>query len=256
MQKRDDAFRSIGEVAALIGVPPHVLRYWETQFPQLKPMKRPDGRRYYRPEDVRLAAGLCELLRDDGLTIRGARKLIALDRGTAVRARGQVRLGEMATADAAPALPDADPNVTPDAAPPAQLDTPPPPPPEPPVAPPLEALPEWQDDASPPQPETALPPVPEDTEAPAETPPEDALTDTDPPEPPHQPHVRLRHRGRREVPEGQMALFDGPPPPASTWLPRLTRMAALLRAQQPGAPRWQQAAAAGMRLGNAISRLY
>ena len=74
MQKREDAFRSIGEVASLIGVAPHVLRYWETQFPQLKPMKRPDGRRYYRPDDLRLAAGLCVLLRDDGLTIRGAQE--------------------------------------------------------------------------------------------------------------------------------------------------------------------------------------
>lgn len=93
MQKGDDAFRSIGEVASLIGVPPHVLRYWETQFTQLKPMKRPDGRRYYRPDDVRLAAGLRVLLRDDGLTIRGARKLIAADRGEAVRQRGLAHLG-------------------------------------------------------------------------------------------------------------------------------------------------------------------
>lgn len=92
MQKGADAFRSIGEVARLIGVAPHVLRYWETQFPQLKPMKRPDGRRYYRPDDVRLAAGLCELLREEGLTIRGAQKLLSKDRGDAVRARGAARL--------------------------------------------------------------------------------------------------------------------------------------------------------------------
>ena len=92
MKKAAEAFRSIGEVAKLIGVAPHVLRYWETQFPQLKPMKRPDGRRYYRPEDVRLAAGLCEVLRDDGLTIRGARKLMARDRAESVRERGAARL--------------------------------------------------------------------------------------------------------------------------------------------------------------------
>ena len=92
MKKAAGAFRSIGEVAKLIGVAPHVLRYWETQFPQLKPMKRPDGRRYYRPEDVRLAAGLCEVLRDDGLTIRGARKLMARDRAESVRERGAARL--------------------------------------------------------------------------------------------------------------------------------------------------------------------
>ncbi|MDB6176515.1 MerR family transcriptional regulator [Paracoccus sp. Z330] len=92
MNKGADAFRSIGEVAKLIGVAPHVLRYWETQFSLLRPMKRPDGRRYYRPDDVRLAAGLCEVLREDGLTIRGAKKLLAQDRGEAVRRRGNERL--------------------------------------------------------------------------------------------------------------------------------------------------------------------
>lgn len=95
MRKGAEAFRSIGEVAKLIGVAPHVLRYWETQFTLLKPMKRPDGRRYYRPDDVRLAAGLYELLRDEGLTIRGARKLLSRDRGESVRALGTTRLGEL-----------------------------------------------------------------------------------------------------------------------------------------------------------------
>ena len=84
MAKGAEAFRSIGEVATLIGVAPHVLRYWETQFSALKPMKRPDGRRYYRPADVEMAAGICALLRDDGLTIRGAIRQIATDRGQSV----------------------------------------------------------------------------------------------------------------------------------------------------------------------------
>lgn len=101
MTKGADAFRSIGEVARLLGVAPHVLRYWETQFPLLKPMKRPDGRRYYRPEDVRLAAGLCTVLRDEGLTIRGAKKLLARDRGATVRERGQERLAGLADLDEA-----------------------------------------------------------------------------------------------------------------------------------------------------------
>lgn len=92
MRKRAEAFRSIGEVAKLIGVAPHVLRYWETQFSLLRPMKRPDGRRYYRHDDVALAAGLCEVLREEGLTIRGARKMMARDRGDAVRARGEARI--------------------------------------------------------------------------------------------------------------------------------------------------------------------
>ncbi|RMC36569.1 MerR family transcriptional regulator [Paracoccus alkanivorans] len=108
MEKRADAFRSIGEVAKMVGVAPHVLRYWETQFPQLKPMKRPDGRRYYRPDDVQLVAGLCEVLREEGLTIRGAKKLMARDRGESIRDRGAARLNgaalDSATEEAIPAV--------------------------------------------------------------------------------------------------------------------------------------------------------
>lgn len=99
MEKSADAFRSIGEVSRLIGVAPHVLRYWETQFSEFRPVKRRDGRRYYRPDDVRLAAGLREVLKEDGLTIRGAKKLIAADRGASLRARGAERLGEAAGAE-------------------------------------------------------------------------------------------------------------------------------------------------------------
>ena len=88
MKKAVDAFRSIGEVSQLVGVAPHVLRYWEAQFPLFSPVKRRDGRRYYRPDDVKLAAGLCALLREDGVSIRGAKKQMAADRGAALRARG------------------------------------------------------------------------------------------------------------------------------------------------------------------------
>ena len=95
MKKAVDAFRSIGEVSQLVGVAPHVLRYWEAQFPLFSPVKRRDGRRYYRPEDVKLAAGLCELLREDGVSIRGAKKLMSADRGAALRARGAARLPEL-----------------------------------------------------------------------------------------------------------------------------------------------------------------
>ncbi|KGJ15012.1 MerR family transcriptional regulator [Paracoccus sanguinis] len=94
MTKSPQAFRSIGEVARLVEVAPHVLRYWETQFPALSPVKRADGRRYYRLDDVLLAAGICEALREDGLTIRGARRLISQDRGAGLRARGRVRLSD------------------------------------------------------------------------------------------------------------------------------------------------------------------
>lgn len=111
MAKSAEAFRSIGEVAKLVGVAPHVLRYWETQFTMLRPMKRGDGRRYYRPADVLLIAGLCELLRDQGLTIRGARKVLSDDKGATVRALGNARLSrspDIAPPAAKPATPTAD----------------------------------------------------------------------------------------------------------------------------------------------------
>ena len=95
MSKSPDAFRSIGEVSRLVGVAPHVLRYWESQFSQLSPVKRADGRRYYRPDDVRLAAGLCQVMREEGLSIRGAKRLITADRGASLREIGAARLGEM-----------------------------------------------------------------------------------------------------------------------------------------------------------------
>lgn len=94
MSKSPDAFRSIGEVSRLVGVAPHVLRYWESQFSQLSPVKRADGRRYYRPDDVRLAAGLCQVMREEGLSIRGAKRLISADRGAGLREIGSARLGE------------------------------------------------------------------------------------------------------------------------------------------------------------------
>lgn len=104
MEKGADAYRSIGEAARLVGVAPHVLRYWESQFPQLKPVRRPDGRRYYRPDDVRLAAGLAEALREEGLTTRGAARLIARDGGAELRARGAARLPEVFALDGAGAV--------------------------------------------------------------------------------------------------------------------------------------------------------
>ena len=104
MSKSPDAFRSIGEVSRLVGVAPHVLRYWESQFSQLSPVKRADGRRYYRPDDVRLAAGLCQVLREEGLSIRGAKRLISADPAAALRGIGAARLGEaMGEGAAAPA---------------------------------------------------------------------------------------------------------------------------------------------------------
>ena len=74
--KDDGAFRTIGEVAARFGIRQHVLRYWEEQFPMLRPLKRAGGRRYYRPEDLALVAEINRLLNDEGFTIRGARQAL------------------------------------------------------------------------------------------------------------------------------------------------------------------------------------
>lgn len=76
MDKSPEAFRTISEVADTLDVPPHVLRFWETRFTQVKPVKRGGGRRYYRPEDVRLLRGIRGLLYDDGMTIKGVQKIL------------------------------------------------------------------------------------------------------------------------------------------------------------------------------------
>ena len=75
--KSDQAFRTIGELAADLGVPQHILRYWETRFPQLRPLQRAGNRRYYRPADVALAQRIHRLLNQDGYTIRGVQQLLA-----------------------------------------------------------------------------------------------------------------------------------------------------------------------------------
>ncbi|RVQ65505.1 MerR family transcriptional regulator [Croceicoccus ponticola] len=74
--KDPQAFRTIGEVSAALDIKPHVLRYWEEQFPMLRPVKRSGGRRYYRPGDVELLQNIDRLLNHDGYTIRGAVKAI------------------------------------------------------------------------------------------------------------------------------------------------------------------------------------
>jgi DNA-binding transcriptional MerR regulator len=76
MAKSLEAFRTIGEVSEWLDTPPHVLRFWESRFPQLKPVKRAGGRRYYRPGDIALLGGIKQLLHDDGVTIRGVQKIL------------------------------------------------------------------------------------------------------------------------------------------------------------------------------------
>src|SRR5579862_391194 len=76
LTKSASAFRTIGEVADDLDLPAHVLRFWESKFPQLKPLKRGGGRRYYRPEDIRLLRRIRQCLYQDGYTIRGVQKLL------------------------------------------------------------------------------------------------------------------------------------------------------------------------------------
>ena len=76
MTKTAEAFRTISEVADELKVPKHVLRFWEGRFPQIRPMKRGGGRRYYRPEDLTLLRGICHLLHAEGYTIKGVQKIL------------------------------------------------------------------------------------------------------------------------------------------------------------------------------------
>ena len=76
MEKSPDAFRTISEVADELDLPQHVLRFWETRFSQIKPMKRGGGRRYYRPNDVDMLRGIKHLLYEEGYTIKGVQKLL------------------------------------------------------------------------------------------------------------------------------------------------------------------------------------
>jgi DNA-binding transcriptional MerR regulator len=92
--KSDQAFRTIGELAGELGVPQHILRYWETRFPQLRPLQRAGNRRYYRPEDVALARRIHRLLNQEGYTIRGVQRVL-----------GEKNAAEAAKASVAPEPP-------------------------------------------------------------------------------------------------------------------------------------------------------
>ncbi len=76
MVKSPDAFRTISEVAEELDLPQHVLRFWETRFKQIKPLKRGGGRRYYRPDDVELLKGIRHLLYSEGYTIKGVQRIL------------------------------------------------------------------------------------------------------------------------------------------------------------------------------------
>ena len=89
MAKSPDAFRTISEVADWLGVQAHVLRFWESKFSQVKPIKRAGGRRYYRPNDMLLLGGIKRLLHEDGLTIKGVQKMLREKGAKTVISRGK-----------------------------------------------------------------------------------------------------------------------------------------------------------------------
>ena len=99
--KAEAAFRTIGELSAELGVPQHVLRYWETRFPQLRPLQRSGRRRYYRPTDVALVRRIHALLQQEGYTIRGVQKLLG-GRSTPTRAEPVDRAADAETVAASP----------------------------------------------------------------------------------------------------------------------------------------------------------
>jgi DNA-binding transcriptional MerR regulator len=78
-EKAEGAFRTIGEVSAELGVPQHILRYWETRFPQLRPLQRAGNRRYYRAADLALVRRIDRLLNREGYTVRGVQQLLERD---------------------------------------------------------------------------------------------------------------------------------------------------------------------------------
>ncbi len=109
MEKSPDAFRTISEVAEDLDLPQHVLRFWETRFTQIKPLKRAGGRRYYRPSDIDLLQGIRRLLYAEGYTIKGVQRILKSEGVRAVEAIGR---GEV-TLEARPA--DAEEEAAPDA---------------------------------------------------------------------------------------------------------------------------------------------
>lgn len=116
MSKSRDAFRTISEVSDALDTPAHVLRFWESKFSQVKPVKRAGGRRYYRPTDVDLLAGIKQLLHDDGMTIKGAQKLL--------REKGVKHVGALGAAVLDAGAADSEPV---DVTPPEPVQTPEPP---------------------------------------------------------------------------------------------------------------------------------
>src|SRR3712207_6444867 len=106
-EKAPGAFKTIGELSSELGVAQHILRYWETRFPQLKPLQRAGNRRYYRPADVELARRIHRLLNEEGYTVRGVQQLL---RGKAA-APSEQPAAHRAPSPVAPEPPPAPPEI-------------------------------------------------------------------------------------------------------------------------------------------------
>lgn len=136
VEKSKNAFRTISEVAELLDVPAHVLRFWESKFSQIKPVKRGGGRRYYRPNDIDLIHGIRDLLYTEGLTIKGVQKVLR-EKGvrhvTALGADGAALWDEPTGSDLelVSGMAEADPEPAPVPAEPVAIAPAPPPQPEP-----------------------------------------------------------------------------------------------------------------------------
>lgn len=100
--KEEGALRTIGEVAKALGIRQHVLRYWEEQFPMLKPLKRSGGRRYYRPEDIALVETIDRLVHREGFTLRGARQALTKGKNPKVERVAAPEPAPAALPDSAP----------------------------------------------------------------------------------------------------------------------------------------------------------
>lgn len=111
MAKSPDAFRTISEVATWLGVQAHVLRFWESKFTQVKPVKRAGGRRYYRPADMRLIGGIKTLLHDEGMTIKGVQKILREQGVGHVAGMSPPLNGEALEAESAPPVTKAAPDT-------------------------------------------------------------------------------------------------------------------------------------------------
>ena len=111
--KSPDAYRTISEVAEAIDLPQHVLRFWETRFPQIRPLKRGGGRRFYRPDDVELLRAIKRLLYDQGYTIKGVQKMLREQGAGAVIEAEAVAPPETEPDYAEAAAPRRDPPMTP-----------------------------------------------------------------------------------------------------------------------------------------------